>query len=254
MVQPSRCNPVGEALRPDRATWLVDKYRRWFTRVIDRGVKPLLQFRFAAQRTLVFKPDITHSLHIMWKIFVFALGAALTAAPLAAQTTNVDLANLRQDIALLDQRQRALSVQVETLTRENEALRKQVAAATGNVATMTQLNDAVADLNKTIRAATADSQRETLQKVSVQMEALARQTNASLQSISRSSAATPVAAPSFNENYPKEGITYTIERGDTLSSIAQKLGSSLRDIVNANKITDPTKIQVGQTLFIPGGK
>ena len=38
------------------------------------------------------------------------------------------------------------------------------------------------------------------------------------------------------------------------TAIAQKTGAKLQDIVNANKIADPTKIRVGQTLFIPGGK
>ena len=198
---------------------------------------------------------MTHSAPIMWKILVFALVGALTAAPLAAQSGNVDLANLRQDVALLVQRVGDLALRVETLERENAALRKQVAASGSSAATVAQLNDAVADLNKTIRAATAESQRETLQKVAVQMEALARQTNAAVESVARSSnARSTVTAPTFNENYPKEGITYTVERGDTLSSIAQKLGANLRDIINANKITDPTKIQVGQTLFIPGAK
>ncbi|MFH1498947.1 MAG: LysM peptidoglycan-binding domain-containing protein [Verrucomicrobiota bacterium] len=190
----------------------------------------------------------------MWKTSVLALLAVLTAAPLAAQSSNVDLANLRQDVALLVQRMGDLAIRVETLERENAALRKQTAAAGASAATIAQLNDAVADLNKTIRAATAESQRETLQKVAVQMEALARQTNAAVQSVANSRSAAAVTPPSFNDNYPKEGITYTIERGDTLSSIAQKLGANLRDIINANKITDPTKIQVGQTLFIPGAK
>lgn len=197
---------------------------------------------------------MTHSAPIMWKTFVLALLAALTAAPLSAQSANVELANLRQDVALLVQRMGDLAIRVESLERENAALRKQTAAAGASAATVAQLNDAVAELNKTIRAATAESQRETLQKVAVQMEALARQTNAAVQSVATSRSAATVAAPSFNDNYPKEGITYTIERGDTLSSIAQKLGANLRDIINANKITDPTKIQVGQTLFIPGAK
>jgi LysM repeat protein len=58
----------------------------------------------------------------------------------------------------------------------------------------------------------------------------------------------------FTEDYPKEGVSYTVQRGDTLSSIAQKHGARVADIVNANKITDPTRIQVGQTLFIPAAK
>jgi LysM repeat protein len=39
-----------------------------------------------------------------------------------------------------------------------------------------------------------------------------------------------------------------------LALIAKKTGASARDITNANKIVDPSRIQVGQTLFIPGGK
>jgi LysM repeat protein len=49
-------------------------------------------------------------------------------------------------------------------------------------------------------------------------------------------------------------VSYTVQRGDTLSSIAQKHGARVADIVNANKITDPTRIQVAQTLFIPAAK
>lgn len=207
----------------------------------------------ARKPALVFAADMTHSPANMLKTFVFALGAVFSVAPLAAQTANVEIANLRQDVALLVQRVGDLSIRVETLERENAALRKQAASTGANAATVAQLNDAVSDLNKAIRAATADSQRETLQKVAAQMEALARQTNSAIQSVAKNAPAR-VSTPTFTDDYPKEGATYTVARGDTLSSIAQKHGVSSRDIINANKITDPTKIQVGQTLFIPGAK
>ena len=42
-----------------------------------------------------------------------------------------------------------------------------------------------------------------------------------------------------------------MQRGDTLSSIAHKTNARTQDIINANKITDPTRLQVGQALFIP---
>jgi LysM repeat protein len=42
--------------------------------------------------------------------------------------------------------------------------------------------------------------------------------------------------------------------GDTIARIAQKTGARSQDIINANKISDPARIQVGQVLFIPGGK
>ena len=55
------------------------------------------------------------------------------------------------------------------------------------------------------------------------------------------------AAPSQNT------VTYTVQRGDTLYSIARRHGVSLWDIVSANGITNPNLIYPGQQLTISGG-
>ena len=49
------------------------------------------------------------------------------------------------------------------------------------------------------------------------------------------------------------GETYTVQRGDTLSEIGQRLGVAWRDIFEANRdqLNDPDKIQPGQNLRIP---
>jgi nucleoid-associated protein YgaU len=49
------------------------------------------------------------------------------------------------------------------------------------------------------------------------------------------------------------GESYTVQSGDTLSEIGQRLGVAWRDIFEANRATlsDPDKIQPGQTLRIP---
>lgn len=47
------------------------------------------------------------------------------------------------------------------------------------------------------------------------------------------------------------GYSHVVEAGQTLSAIAEAYGVSVRAIMKANKITDPTKLQVGQKLFIP---
>jgi len=44
---------------------------------------------------------------------------------------------------------------------------------------------------------------------------------------------------------------YVVRRGDTLAMIAQKFGSSINDIQNANGIRNPHEIQRGQELLIP---
>ena len=60
----------------------------------------------------------------------------------------------------------------------------------------------------------------------------------------------PSATP-IPSNVPRgTKITYTIQSGDTLASIASKFNSTLDDIQKTNNITDPNKIQVGQQIIV----
>jgi peptidoglycan/xylan/chitin deacetylase (PgdA/CDA1 family) len=65
--------------------------------------------------------------------------------------------------------------------------------------------------------------------------------------------ASPTPQPSGNEpTLPPTGVTYVVQAGDTLFSIAQRFGVSVEAIAEANGISDPTSITVGQALLIPG--
>lgn len=46
---------------------------------------------------------------------------------------------------------------------------------------------------------------------------------------------------------------YTVKRGDTVSGIASRFGSTVARIAAANGLDNPSKIAVGQVLTIPGG-
>jgi LysM repeat protein len=166
-------------------------------------------------------------------------------------STRIEVANLRQDVALLTQRVGELAMAVEQLTRENNNLQ---AKASQSYVTVEQLNKSVADTNRAMQAALADQKRETLQQVAGQIERLGKQTNAALDALAKNQATRPVVQTTFSEDFPKEGINYTVVSGDTLSGIAKKTGAKMADIRNANKISDDTRIRVGQTLFIPQGK
>src|SRR5690554_261900 len=48
--------------------------------------------------------------------------------------------------------------------------------------------------------------------------------------------------------------TYTVKPGDTLSEIALEYGLSWRELASYNKISDPTRMQVGTVLRIPSKK
>jgi len=49
------------------------------------------------------------------------------------------------------------------------------------------------------------------------------------------------------------GLRYTVQSGDSPSSIASKFGIGVDELMAANDISDPTKLYVGQVLVIPGG-
>lgn len=71
-----------------------------------------------------------------------------------------------------------------------------------------------------------------------------------------SPAATPApttAKPTVVEaSVPASGSSYTVKAGDTLSSIAQRHGTSVAALAAANHIADPNVIFVGQVLVLGG--
>lgn len=176
----------------------------------------------------------------------------LTAGSLLAQMdARAELASLRQDVIELKQRVGELTMTVEQLNRENNNLQEK---ANRSYATVEQLNRAIADVNRTLQSELGDQKREILAQVGTQMEKLGRQTNSALDAMSKSQATRPVVQTSFSDDFPKEGINYTVQTGDTLAVIARKNNAKLQDVINANKISDASRIRVGQTLFIPQGK
>jgi len=50
---------------------------------------------------------------------------------------------------------------------------------------------------------------------------------------------------------PLEGRWHKTARGDTLSELAERYDVPIEDLIELNQLADPSKIQVGQRLFIP---
>lgn len=181
------------------------------------------------------------------------LPSALTLASALAQgsVSAIDVANLKEDVRGLTQKLNEVALRVEQLERENTNLRSQVVASGDTKVTLVQLNQALAELRQTVQKAADNQRTEILQTVAGQLEKLAGQTNAALDALAKNQATRPPVQTTFSENYPKEGVSYTVQKGDTFDEIVRKLGARRQDVINANKLTDPSRIQVGQTLFIP---
>jgi LysM repeat protein len=112
-----------------------------------------------------------------------------------------------------------LTMIVEQLNRDNSALQSKT---NQSYVTIEQLNKAVADINRTMQSALAEQKRETLSQVAGQIERLGKQTNAALDALAKNQATRPVVQTTFSEDFPKEGVNYTVQPGDTLAVIAKK--------------------------------
>lgn len=191
---------------------------------------------------------------------ILCLGALCAlAVPLAAQPDNlrVSVANLTQDVRLLTQQVKTMRLEIEELHRENARLRTQVAAANSNRDTQTRVAALASDLERLrreYRSADEAQKEQIISEISRQMDAFAKETQAALNVIAEAAGSQPqIETPvSFSSDYPQTGTTYTVRSGDTLSKIAQDLGSTVKHIQNANKIVNPARdLRVGETIFIP---
>jgi LysM repeat protein len=68
----------------------------------------------------------------------------------------------------------------------------------------------------------------------------------------RRSASTTSANPT-PEPRPPRPVTYTVQPGDTLSSIAEELGTTVPDLVAANELADPDSPAPADVLVVPEG-
>ena len=190
---------------------------------------------------------------LVYSVFCFA---TLLANSLCAQSdAKILLANLKQDLELVSRDLNSLRSEVEMLRRENAQLR--VAIHQDNRSNeSSQQSVAVLDLQNRLQAlelAFRQSERDRgsrQEEISKKFQQIIEQMNKGFEQVTKSNS--PKAqAPAFSNDYPKNGFVHTVERGETISSIAVKYKSKVSWIINANQIADPTKVFVGRELFVP---
>lgn len=162
---------------------------------------------------------------------------------------------LRTSVADLSQDVRALSQQLRSIQFELDLLKeKQVANASDpSIELLSKKIKQIEQAVNTVRIEMAQRDKALgdaiLEKVSDVLNEYVHSLNhsASAPSILDSS-----AQSQFSDNYPKTGLSYEVQSGDTLSQIALKFGSTVQYIQDANQIKDPTRdLRVGDTIFIP---
>jgi LysM repeat protein len=68
----------------------------------------------------------------------------------------------------------------------------------------------------------------------------------------KAAATKPVVATTKAEPVVASSATYKVAKGDNPYKIAKKLGLTSQELLKANNIDDPTKLQIGQVLKVPG--
>ena len=172
-------------------------------------------------------------------------------------SANVQVANLKQDLELISREVAGLRSEVELLRRENAQLRVVVQSFSKKAnsdqgissAQMVQVNGRLSYIEKKVQE-NAGSQVKMQTNVNQQMQELIKQMNDGFEKISQGPT-TPTPAMSFSTDYPQKGFVHKVEKGETVSSIAKKYESRVKWIIDANQITDPTKVSVGKELFVP---
>jgi len=181
--------------------------------------------------------------------------------PVLAQSTNLayQVANLGEDVRILQEAIKSMRVQLDSMRRENEQMRRELGAyesrvdnSMGQLATVGQLNQAIAEAIASLEQRDEKMKSEIILQVTEQITDFAGSVKQSLGSLPAPPAKPdPDVLTSFHDNFPKTGTTYVVRSGDTISGIASKFGSTRDWIQNANQISHPKFLQVGRTLFIP---
>ena len=173
------------------------------------------------------------------------------------QNERIMMANLKQDLELINREVTGLRSEVELLRRENAQLR----VALEQVSRSPQSNQEtglvleIQNRMQVLELALKQSERarESMQDgVNQKFRQIIEQMNLGFEQVTSQNKQKNVPnPPSFSTDYPKNGFVHKVEKGETVSSIAQKYQSKVSWIIDANQIGDPTKVFVGRELFVP---
>ena len=157
---------------------------------------------------------------------------------------------------VLNERLKRIEGQIEGLQMENQRLGTEIETVRRQMDTVGQnqsrlMQGQLEELAKRIRAldeARATDRQAMLDDISRKVADLINRRAPSPGSTSTGGRATPTRRPATGNEV---GYEHVVAENETLSAIAQAYGVKTTAIIEANNITDPTKVRVGQKLFIP---
>ena len=193
-----------------------------------------------------------HMVYPLSLLLCFIFSNAFVSGNLSAQNQEARalVADLSQDIALMDRQVRGLKLDIEIL-KENQAETNKQSSIRALEIKLNQMSNELNVLKTAISAQEKRIKQAVLDEVAKQMNVYVSNINSQL-GLKNNSEKKSEVKEVFTDNYPKSGVSYEVQSGDTLSQIAVQFGSKVEYIQNANQINDPARdLRVGDIIFIP---
>lgn len=193
-----------------------------------------------------------HMVYPLSLLLCFIFSSAFVSGNLSAQNQEARalVADLSQDIALMDRQVRGLKLDIEIL-KENQAETNKQSSIRALEIKLNQMSNDLNALKMGISAQEKRIKQAVLDEVAKQMNVYVSNINSQL-GLKNNSVKKSEVKEVFTDNYPKSGVSYEVQSGDTLSQIAVQFGSKVEYIQNANQINDPARdLRVGDIIFIP---
>jgi len=194
----------------------------------------------------------------MMKLVLTGCLVWLAAASTLLGQNRITLVDVYQEVEQLRAQVGRLQLELEAQKRENENMRRSLEAMKQQQQSLiASYNQFVTQTNSTLGTL---PERERVLKTEIfaemtrQMKDLADQVQRGFDQLTKTRSYTEQqsATVTFDQDYPSTGVAYVVQPGDSLSKIAQKLNSTVRDIQNANQIRDPSRdLRAGDTIFVP---
>jgi LysM repeat protein len=157
-----------------------------------------------------------------------------------------DIAILQEKIRRLEGRLEGFDLAIQQLQRAVETMRAQPLGP--SVADLQTLQTRLSALDGQLRTLDAARQKDRQEIVDTLSSKIATLVSASAGSRNNAArAATSQGKRTANQ----EGYEHVVASGETLSAIAAAYNARTKDIIDANNITNPAQLRVGQKLFIP---
>lgn len=185
-------------------------------------------------------------------LLCFIFGSVCLSGNLSAQNQEARalVADLSQDIALMDRQIRGLKLDIEIL-KDNQAETLNKSSVRALELKLNQMSNDLNILKKAVSAQEKRIKQAILNEVAEQMDAYVYQINSQI-AFTESQVKSADVKKVFSDSYPKSGVSYEVQSGDTLSQIAAHFGSKVQYIQDANQINDPARdLRVGDIIFIP---